>query len=258
MPAALVEAARGRWPEHEWLSADTHHGAFRLVLTAPSGPSLRAIQGRRGRERSQREAVTLRVLETSSFPCGVPRVIDGPLWSVASQTWLTLMTSVPGTATTDLHACGPDRLSAYADALRAIRATSSHVHDDLPPVRAWCGGELWPDIVQRDLVPLLSRAARSTAVERVESVIDVDHACIGGPAMALAPLVGFHGVSGVVGLGEPDEIRGAMLHRATLPLQVAAAARRAGPGSLRDHALSNFERRAVDGSLFDPHGERVD
>ena len=71
-------------------------------------------------------------------------------------------------------------------------------------------------------------------------------------------VISFHGASSVMPLGEPDEIRRAMLHRATLPLQVAAAAHLAGLGSLRNHALGNFERRAVEGTLFDPSGERPD
>lgn len=289
MRAALVEAARDLWPEHEWRSADTHRGAFHFVLTAPRGPSLRAIQGRSGRERSQREAVTLRTLETSSLPFRVPRVIGGPLWSAGARTWVTLLTTVPGAVATDLQACGSERLSAYEDVLRSLRAASLRVHHELAPVRAWCGAELWPGIVRRDLAPLLSRATRFTAVERVEamldaevdapqtfchgdfgphnilwageradSVIDFDHACIGDPAIDLAPLISFHGASGVMPLGESEEIRRAMLHRATLPLQVAAAAHLAGLGSLRNHALGNFERRAVESTLFDPSGERPD
>lgn len=289
MRAALVEAACVLWPEHEWRSADTHRGAFHLVLTAPSGPSLRAIQGRSGRERSKREAATLRALETAPLPFQVPRVTGGPLWSTGARTWLTLLTTVPGATATDLHVCGPERLSAYADVLRALRATSLSVRSDLPPVRAWCGGKLWPDIVRRDLAPLLSRPTRSTAVERVEamldaernvaqtlchgdfgphnilwageradSVIDFDHACIGDPAIDLAPLISFHGAARVMPLGESGEIRRAMLHRATLPLQVAAAAHLAGLRSLRDHALGNFEHRAAEGTLFDPSGERPD
>nr|WP_245348934.1 aminoglycoside phosphotransferase family protein [Brachybacterium fresconis] len=192
-------------------------------------------------------------------------------------------------AQTALQACGSERLSAYEDVLRSLRATSLRVHHELAPVRAWCGAELWPGIVRRDLAPLLSRATRFTAVERVEamldaemdapqtfchgdfgphnilwagervdSVIDFDHACIGDPVIDLAPLISFHGASGVMPLGESEEIRRAMLHRATLRLQVAAAAHLAGLGSLRNHALGNFERRAVEGTLFDPSGERPD
>lgn len=286
---ALVEAALTRWPEHQWRAGDLHRGAFHLVLTAPGGPSLRATLGQRGRERSRREANTLLTLEAARLALAIPRVIDGPHWAKLPRTWITSLTTVPGSPTADLTTCSAQRISAYTEALNTLRAASSACDNSLPPVRAWCGGDRWPGIVQRDLIPRLETPVGAVAAERVEtlleaeshvastlchgdfgphnilwseekvaSVIDFDHACMGDPAIDIAPLISFHGTSSVASLGSAEEIRRAMLHRATLPLQVAAAAHLAGLGQLRDHALANFERRFAERTLFDPNGETPD
>jgi hypothetical protein len=47
-----------------------------------------------------------------------------------------------------------------------------------------------------------------------------------------------------------------MRHRASLPLQVAAAAELTGDQHLRDHALTNFTTRLAAGTLYDPAGAR--
>lgn len=49
-----------------------------------------------------------------------------------------------------------------------------------------------------------------------------------------------------------------MLHRATLSLQVAAAAELRGDERLRDFMLSNFDKRHAAGTLYDPGGKRPD
>lgn len=285
---ALVEAALSRWPEHQWQAGDLHQGAFHLVLTAPGGPSIRATLGQRGRERSQREANTLLTLEAAHLPLTVPQVLDGPLWVEPSRTWITTLTTVPGSPATDLTTCSAQRISAYAEVLNTLRATSA-VCGSLPPVRTWCGGDRWPEIVQRDLIPRLGTSVGGVAAERVEtlleaesqvattlchgdfgphnilwseekvaSVIDFDHACMGDPAIDIAPLISFHGAPRLASLGSAGTIQRAMIHRATLPLQVAAAAHLAGLGQLRDHALSNFERRYAERTMFDPNGEIPD
>ncbi|WP_158239394.1 MULTISPECIES: aminoglycoside phosphotransferase family protein [unclassified Brachybacterium] len=282
---ALVDAGMSRWPDYRWAEGRLHHGAFHLVLTAPDGPSLRATLGRRGRERSRREASALVTLDASRLPLTIPQVLDGPHWAEPARTWITCLTTVPGSPAADLTECSAQRVSAYADILTSLREASSGC-GTLPPVRAWCGGDGWAEIVHRDLSPRLEPYGRRVAAERVEavleaeshveptlchgdfgphnilwsegravSVIDLDHACLGDPAIDIAPLISFHGVSRLAPLSSADTTRRAMLHRATLPLQVAASAHLAGLGQLRDHALANFTRRVADGTLFDPTGE---
>lgn len=280
---ALVHAALARWPEHDWPAATSHHGAFHLVLTLPDGPTLRAVLGQRGQERSEREAGTLTAVGAAAMPVPVPHVLDGPHQDDATGLWMTLLSTVPGVPTSDLDSCTDQRLRQYAGLLGALRAASPAVGGSLPPVRAWCGGEDWPHIVRCDLLPRLSRSAAAVAEQRVQgvleaeqgiepvlchgdfgphnilwaqgsaaSLIDLDHACLGDPAIDLAPLIGFHGATRVAELAAPEVIERARAHRATLPLQVAAAAQLAGIGQLRDHALGNVERRVAEGTLFDP------
>lgn len=85
-------------------------------------------------------------------------------------------------------------------------------------------------------------------------LIDLDHACVGDPAIDLAPLIGFHGLQPIRPLADPETLRRALIHRATLPLQVAAAAHLNGSYELRDHALNNFATRNARGTLFEPTG----
>jgi aminoglycoside phosphotransferase (APT) family kinase protein len=156
---------------------------------------------------------------------------------------------------------------------------------DLPPPRTWCGGSQWPNLVQQDLAPLLNTDAQRSASDRVTqlldvedvsagvlchgdfgphnilwdqdhpaSLIDLDHACVGDPAIDLAPLIGFHGLQAIRPIAPPSTLQRAMIHRATLSLQVAAAAHINRSFDLRDHALRNFANRTAQGTLFEPTG----
>ncbi len=86
------------------------------------------------------------------------------------------------------------------------------------------------------------------------SLIDVDNACIGDPANDIAPLIGSYGARQVAQVASDELLHRGMAHRATLSLQVAAAAQLAGRHALRDHALSYFIRRNEAGTLYDPEG----
>lgn len=286
---ALSQAGSQWWPEFRWADAELRRGAFHLVLTAPDGPTLRAALGRDGRDRSRREADSLAALEGVLPEVATPRVLAGPRRVESADVWATTLSTVPGSPADDLTSCSSERLAQYAELLRALRRSMPGSRGSLAPVRAWCGGDRWPGIVNRELAPQLGTSAADVAevqgqrvldVERtvaptlchgdfgphnilwegdaVASVIGWDHACIGDPAIDLAPLISFHGASALRTLAPEEETRRAMIHRSTLPLQVAAAAHLAGLEQLRDHALANFERRVVKGTLFDPEGGRTD
>ena len=155
----------------------------------------------------------------------------------------------------------------------------------LPPVRAWCGGKEWPDLVRTTLLRRLSASARGEAVAAVDALpatetdaprafvhgdlgphnvrwegrivsglIDLDHAAVGDPAVDVAPLTGAYGAEAVAEVAGPALLRRALIHRATLSLQVAAAAELVGDAPLRDHALANVEARVRAGTLWDPNG----
>lgn len=176
-----------------------------------------------------------------------------------------------------------DLRTGYRQILGALAARPGQL--ELPPPQTWCGGERWLSVVQGRLGPLLGEhlpAALST-VEAVlglpsyettlvhgdfghhnilwddtepVALIDFDHASRGDPAIDHAPLVGLHGAAAVADIASDDLIVRAMIHRASLPLQVAAAAELAGRAALRDHALGNFVDQARAGTLHDPGGAR--
>lgn len=91
---------------------------------------------------------------------------------------------------------------------------------------------------------------------RITGLIDLDHAALADPAIDVGPLVGRYGARQVAEIVPPDVLHRAMRHRASLPLQVAAAAELSGQGELRDHALRNFGHRCEQGTVSDPGGRR--
>jgi Ser/Thr protein kinase RdoA (MazF antagonist) len=90
----------------------------------------------------------------------------------------------------------------------------------------------------------------------ISGLIDLDHAAFGDPAIDVAPLLGQFGSSALGDALSSALLSRAMLHRATLSLQVAAAAELRGDDALRDFALSNFDKRHTAGTLYDPDGRR--
>lgn len=279
----LRHYAHAAWPGIDWGGAEIRVGAFHTVVIPPAGPILRLTTGSGFESRAQREAKTLRTMARIALPVPIPEVLDGP---VVGDGWsATLITRVPGAQTDDVTTANSGRLQGYADLLAALHAAEPGAVRELPPPRTWCGGREWLAIVRHDLAPLLDGDVRTSAVQRVEQLldsedagadtvchgdfgphnilwiddcpaglIDLDHACLGDPAIDLAPLIGFHGLKAISALGTPQTLRRAMIHRATLSLQVAAAAHLSGSLALRDHALRNFAGRCRDGTLFDPDG----
>ncbi|MDP9984441.1 aminoglycoside phosphotransferase (APT) family kinase protein [Pseudarthrobacter oxydans] len=152
----------------------------------------------------------------------------------------------------------------------------------LPPARSWCGGNSWPDVVERITADSGSRVwkAAQIVVREVLSLeeagtpslvhgdfgphnilwdesgapglIDFDNACAADPAIDAAPLIGFYGAAKVGELLDAGVLARAKVYRASLPLQVAAAAALGADRKLQSHALSNFARRLKAGSLHNP------
>ncbi|WAP52057.1 aminoglycoside phosphotransferase family protein [Arthrobacter sp. ATA002] len=87
---------------------------------------------------------------------------------------------------------------------------------------------------------------------QISGLLDFDNACLGDPAMDLAPLVGAFGAAAVTDIAGAEVVARAQLHRASLSLQVAAAAHLAGDHGLREFALGNFSDRFRRGTLYDP------
>ena len=179
-------------------------------------------------------------------------------------------------------------LLRFVEAGEAFRADG-----ELAEPRTWCGGHQFPHIVTELLLPLLSADARVAARQAVmdmlaaeqavepvpvhgdlgmhnilwrdaadgqpaglaiSGLIDFDNAARGDPAIDVAPLLGQFGSAALAGAITPGILDRAKLHRATLSLQVAAAAELRHDPALRDFALANFARRLTTGTLYDPCG----
>jgi Ser/Thr protein kinase RdoA (MazF antagonist) len=274
---AWAEAA---WPGRSWTGARILHGAFHHVVLTDQCAA-RIARGQDHRARVAREARLLRTAGQLGLTCAVPSLLDGPV-SFRDRSGV-LTTVVPG----DSRDTGrwPDvrgGLLAILDELSLARPVAGQPP---PTVRMWCGGPDWPAIVEGRLghhLPhgLADRAmavvADVIAVERESAagfvhgdfglhnvlwqsatacgLIDFDHLAWGDPAIDVAPLVGSFSAGQLSGDFDRDLLRRAMFHRASLSLQVAAAAELAGDGALRDHALGNFTVRFRAGTLYDPAG----
>ncbi|TDE88810.1 aminoglycoside phosphotransferase family protein [Occultella glacieicola] len=280
LPDVRDWAARA-WPSHDWAHARLAHGAFHRIAVLEQTVVARVAFGDDAIERTAREVRTLHVVAALGLPVTTPRPLGEIVTSGGAAGILT--TFVPGVAS---DAPWPRVREPLAALLERLRATAPP-DVGLSPPRAWCGGSSWPRIVADYLAPQLPTAVAAEAValtERVVAVeagvppafvhgdfgmhnllwsgrsvtgmIDLDHAAWADPAIDVAPLIGQFGAAQVAEIAEPAVLSRAMHHRATLSLQVAAAAQLAGDTELRDFALGNFARRVADGTSHDPGGMR--
>ncbi|MBZ6372742.1 MAG: aminoglycoside phosphotransferase family protein [Microbacterium hominis] len=176
-----------------------------------------------------------------------------------------------------------DVRGTYAELLAEIGSATPEL--GMPTAREWCGGVDFLDVVDNELgayleadrLPALRAVGEMLDLGEVRaaivhgdfgphnigwrdgvavSVFDWDHSALDDPAIDIAPLIGIYGARHVADIAPADLLQRAMRHRATLPLQVAAAAHRVGDAALRDHAVSNFRSRLAAGTLHDPAGSR--
>jgi aminoglycoside phosphotransferase (APT) family kinase protein len=273
--------ATGWWPDRDWSAATTHHGAFHAVLVLPGQVVARVSKRLDPRGRVAAEHRLLSLLAAAGrwalpAPLGVPRSSpDGHAGM--------LVTWVSGVHRED--APWPDVAGELGTLLAALAAGQViAASGELPPARAWCGGPDLPELVRTTLAPLLPVEARGPAADavaavleeergavpvhgdlgphnilwtadgRIAALVDLDHAAVGDPAIDVAPLLGRFGATALSAVVEAEVLRRAMVHRATLSLQVAAAAELAGDCGLRDFALRNFAARLASGTLHDPGG----
>lgn len=272
-----------RWPDIDWSGSEVRVGAFHHVMLSADGPIMRGAVGLGHAFRVARELAVAKVVAGLGLKVPVPAVLDGPVGDEVMTA--VLITRAPG-----VH--GPDRewdadlAKVYRDLLTDFGGAELGAGSSLPRPRSWCGGPEWPDLVQTVTAALsedLQQLATQLVVAVLEietegqwgfvhgdfgphnilwqggnatSVIDFDHACLGDPAIDVAPLVGVYGADAVASIVESRLLERAMVHRSTLSLQVACAAHLIGQYALRDHGLRNFARRATDGTLYDPGGRR--
>ncbi|WP_154795998.1 phosphotransferase family protein [Occultella kanbiaonis] len=280
-PPDVRDWAARAWPGHDWFRARLAHGAFHRIAVLEQTVVARVAFGADAIERTDREVRTLHVVADLGLPVTTPCPL-GEIVRLDGAAGI-LTTFVPGAASDAPWPGVREPLVALLDSLRRIAPGDA----GLPGARAWCGGPQWPRIVAEFLAPRLPTAVAAEAVAltervvaveagvppvfvhgdfgmhnllwsdaRVTGMIDFDHAAWADPAIDVAPLIGQFGAAQVAEIVAPAVLDRAMHHRATLSLQVAAAAQLAGDAELRDFALGNFTRRLADGTSHDPGGAR--
>lgn len=266
------------WPDLAWSEAEFKHGAFHHVAVLGTSAVVRIAFGADHKIRTENEYGNLEAMAKFNLPFQTPHTIGNihstPAWSAQVSSF------VAGTHRNDVS------WDASGEALRsvlcAIQKLSCPAPEDFLPVRQWCGGRNWPDLVDKTTLPFdeQSRAAAKQVVgdvlecetdaqptlvhgdfglhnvlwthDHISGVIDFDHATVGDPAMDVAPLVGQFGTVKLAQIYDREMLYRAKCHRASLPLQVAVAAELVNDSKLRDHALGNFHKRLRDGSLYTP------
>lgn len=267
------------FPGTEWNDAVVAHGAFHSVaVSARQGLTARLLSGTRHKARAVLEHRTVEACASLRLSVQVPY----PLSRTPVSTRLHsayLIEYLPGETRRD---------SVWSSAVgHALLDLLEELRDVTPPPGlraplAWAGGTAWPALVDgmthhwdRE-----QRAAARSAVADAEALthagpdvlvhgdfgihnvlwdhdrplalIDWDNACVASQVLDIAPLVGHFGVDRLARYLPREELVDAARYRASLPLQVAAAAEIVGDEDLRERALATFLVKFRDGTLEDP------
>ncbi|MCC3266029.1 phosphotransferase family protein [Arthrobacter gengyunqii] len=282
-PTETWKALRSVWPALAWDKAQFRRGAFHHVAVLGEDAVVRVVYGPHHVQSTEGEAGNLAAFTHAGLPFRIPAVLQdlfhGPDWSAQVNSY------VPGDhRPLEAWAAVREPLALVLAELAALDPLSG---GGLRPVRAWCGAENWPTVVAGITVALPRGEAKAAARvvadvlaaeewvipavvhgdlglhnvlwdgTAVSGLVDFDNACLGDPAIDLAPLVGAFGAAAVADIADADLVARAQLHRASLSLQVAAAAELSGDGELRDFALGNFSDRFRSGTLYDPGPQRM-
>lgn len=264
------------WSDLAWTEPAYHHGAFHHVAVLGSTAVVRVSFASDHEQRITRQSRLLHAIGYAGLATRVPKLLrtfGGENWSAMACTFID-------------GAHEPDRpwhevRHHLAGVLEDLRSTQLHAAQ-LPPARTWCGGAVWPELVEqitRESTTIVQATARAVVRDVLSldgivgsslvhgdfgphnilwdaadtaGLIDFDNACAADPAIDVAPLIGFYGAANVGQIVDSDMLARAKTHRASLPLQIAAAAALGADYALQNHALANFTRRLDEGSLHDP------
>lgn len=258
-----------------WTSPVYSHGAFHHVVILGSTVVVRVSYAADHEAQIDRQSAALLAVGGAGLRTRIPKLLR----TCTRDDWSAMAcTAVKGAH----HADRPwhelrDDFAGILDDLYGARPPTG-----LAAARSWCGGESWPDVVDRitsDAGTRTRKAAHSVVREVLAldgavspslvhgdfgphnmlwdesgtpGLIDFDNACVADPAIDAAPLIGFYGAANVGEIVDADVLGRAKVYRASLALQVAAAAALGSDHQLQRHALSNFSRRLEAGSLHDP------
>ena len=274
IPRELREA----WPGLDWPGADVVHGAFHRVIRFATSSVIRLASGTAHASRAESEFHNLETLSSLGLPLRIPIPLSGVHVFGLGSAYRTSFVHGEPLDDPEWEAVR----EPIATVLAALHSAALPDGARLRPLRDWCGGAAWPALVDR-IARQLDDGLRRRATAVVEQVleveqsiphvvvhgdlgphnllfsdddafglIDFDNACLGDPAIDIAPLIGIFGSAAVADVADAETIRRGKVHRASLSLQVAAAAHLVGDEGLRDHALHNFAVRVGAGTLYEP------
>lgn len=278
--SVIWQDLREVWPDLDWARLDSKHGAFHHVAVLGDSSVVRVSTARRHEKQTLREHQNLSAIQSLGLPLRTPTVRCGPEVRAGLSAFVTSF--IPGEH--DLKMTWNQVREPVAEILHSLRESTVPEPHTLRPVREWCGGDQWPRIIEQlssALDETVARAARRVVADvlaaepdngrtlvhgdfglhnllwsghALPAVIDWDNASAGDPAIDLAPLIGMFGADAVGEIADTELLERARRHRASLPLQVAAAADLAGDLDLRNFALDNFTKRFHNDTLYDIAG----
>lgn len=278
--SVIWQDLREVWPDLDWARLDSKHGAFHHVAALGDSSVVRVSTARRHEEQTLREHQNLSAVQSLGLPLRTPTVRCDPEVRAGFSAFVTSF--IPGEH--DLEMTWNQVREPVAEILHSLRESTVPDPHTLRPVRQWCGGDQWPRIIEQlssALDETVAKAARRVVADvltaergrgrtlvhgdfglhnllwgghALPAVIDWDNASVGDPAIDLAPLIGMFGADAVGEIADTELLERAQRHRASLPLQVAAAADLAGDLALRNFALDNFTKRFHTDTLYDIAG----
>lgn len=276
--SSVWHAVQQEWPELPWVATEFKHGAFHHVAVLGTQAVVRISFGEDHEVRTKGEFFNLAAISKMYLPFQTPSNLSDVY---TTRSWSAVVSSfVDGEHRDNVE--WTDVREALSDVLNTFQTATRPIAESFLPARQWCGGTNWPARVE-EIIQSFNERERAAATHvvrnvleceaevqptlvhgdfglhnvlwtegRITGVIDFDHAAIGDPAIDVAPLIGQFGASKLAQIYDSEMISRAKLHRASLSLQVAAAADLINDVKLRNHALRNFQKRFRDGSLYDP------
>lgn len=278
--SVIWQDLREVWPDLDWARLDSKHGAFHHIALLGDSSVVRVSTAPRHEEQTLREHQNLSAVQSLGLPLRTPTVRCAPEVRAGFSAFVTSF--IPGEH--DLKMTWNQVREPLAEILHSLRQSTVPELHTLRPVRQWCGGDQWPRIVEQlssALDETVARTARRVVADvltaepdsgrtlvhgdfglhnllwgghALPAVIDWDNASVGDPAIDLAPLIGMFGADAVGEIADTELLERARRHRASLPLQVAAAADLADDLDLRNFALDNFTKRFHNDTLYDIAG----
>ena len=273
LPPDVQPELRRRLPELPWDHVRETHGAFHHVLLLPPSAALRVRTGPGHEAAIRREHDTAAALSAADLPVARP-LLD----PVHTAEWSVMVAELVDGHSREPRTWSEDRIGVLTMLESWAAAVTEHpeLAVSLPSARAWCGGDLWPMLVEEmtaadpevqegararmDTVLEFEASAERSAVhgdlgmhnilwkrDGAAVLIDTDHAAWADRAIDIAPLLSAYGRDALAADLPGEVLNRAAAHRRVLSLQVAAAAELRGDGKLRDHALANFARRIRSG-----------